>query len=236
MGCGWVALEVAREAGHGGHGITSEPPMPGLVVEDVDRSGRVEECGPRVEDLLELGVQGGIEEGDLPCGRVHRPVEDRVDGEAHQPRPVVGRGGPEDSVDELNHVAVVAHLRRTCGRPFELLLIPQLLEHLVELHVQRGITLDQVLQLLHHGMEWHRLRVDVTDEVAQPGVQDPLVARQPAADAVRRCGHTRDAGRLGSGHADDRKGDRPESEPGHLEQPAASGLDHVRIPFARSAC
>lgn len=132
-------------------------PAAGRVVQDGGRLGRVEVFAPGVEHLLNHGVDIRVKEGSEATGGAHGPVEDGTDGDADEAEAVgavIPRGSAgEDTVEDLEEVLVVADLGVAGGRVAVGFLFRDLLEHGLEEHVDAGVFLDQVLELLQHGVQ-----------------------------------------------------------------------------------
>ena len=61
---------------------------------------------------FELGVHLCVEKGGEAARRRHWPVQDGIDGKAHETCRVEGRRRGQDGVDQLQHVLIVAYLGR----------------------------------------------------------------------------------------------------------------------------
>lgn len=122
--------------------------------------------------------------------RSHHVVKDPDHGNADHTHPKssirpLGRLR-EDVVEHGQHVAVVADLPLGARRVLVVRLLERdLLPHLVEVHVDAGVALDQLLELLQHGDQLLLRRlVDVVDLRLEPFVLDAVVRRKPGAMAT----------------------------------------------------
>ncbi|HME66498.1 MAG TPA: hypothetical protein VKG61_16540, partial [Streptosporangiaceae bacterium] len=170
-----VAYEILGEMRHLRHGLRAEPARVG-VVEHADRIGGLQEQAPFVEHVLELPVDPVVQERGEPRVGAHRPVEDRVDRAADKPGVVVFRGVRQDVVEELEHVVNGPDLGLVCRRR----LAGGLRQHEREQHVDLGVPLDQLPELLDHREQRHvAAGVGLRDEAIKPPPENLLVRWKP---------------------------------------------------------
>nr|POE59281.1 hypothetical protein CFP56_24550 [Quercus suber] len=155
------------------------------VVQDLGGLGGEQEFAPVVEDLLEVGVDLGVEEGGVARGRAHGVVEEGAHGDADHADVGGGvgplRGGGEGVVQHLEHVVVVADLLVAGGVLVVGVLDGHLVEHGVEVHVDARVVLDELLEVLEHRRELFGVLLGILDLFAQPLLVDAVVCWQPCA-------------------------------------------------------
>lgn len=85
-------------------------------------------------------------------------------------------------IQHLKHMMIIPDLRRPggillVGRPLR-----DLVPHLGKVHVDAGVVLDELLELLEHGDQvLLAVLVDMVDVLAQPGLVDAVVRWEPVA-------------------------------------------------------
>nr|POF05912.1 hypothetical protein CFP56_53299 [Quercus suber] len=148
-------------------------------VKDLGGFRRAEEFSPVVEDLLEVGVDLGIQKGRVAGGRAHGVVEEGAHGDADH-ADVGGGVGPlrrlrEGVVQHLQHVMVVPDLLVARRVLVVRVLDRHFVEHGVEVHVHPRIVLDEVLEVLQHRRQLLRVLLCVFDLLPEPFLVDPVV-------------------------------------------------------------
>jgi len=115
----------------------------------------------------------------------HSIVKDGAHGDAHHARRLGGvsplRSACEDVVEHGQHVLVVPDLALARRIPVVRGPTRDLVPHLAEVHVDAGVTLDQVLELLQDRNQLFGIGVDVVHLLLQPLAVQPVVRREPGA-------------------------------------------------------
>ena len=204
VGIAEVRLDEVRDslAGAG-----SEPPVMSCG-EDVTRLWRGKELGPDVKHVLEVGVYVSPRKHGEPGWGAHGPVEDGLYREADEVVALVLGGRLQDIVEEAKHYLVIPNLGgyqldamyrinwgdhaylRLGSRIVTVWRLPgDLLEHLVEAHVDYGVILDELLESLQYGSQRilhtpQRTFLDLRDALGEPLLHHTMIFREPAANAL----------------------------------------------------
>lgn len=134
--------------------------------------GRLEELAPYVENLLQHGVDFGVDEGGISGWCAHWVVENGAHGHADHADVGSGvsplRSGGEDVVEDFQEMVVVTDLLPACGVLVVRVLHGDFLEHGDEEHVHAGVVLDELLEFLQDWDEFLRVVVHMLDLVTEP--------------------------------------------------------------------
>ena len=184
-----VAGGVVCDGGEVGFAVWAEPA--GIIVAEALLCGcfRLEEVAPDIEDLLEDGVDVGVEEEREAAGGATGPVECSTYGDADHADALclVGPGwaGGDEVVEELEQVVVIADLHLTGGVVEVRLLIGDLLEHGGDEAEDARVRLNELLELFEHGVEGLWVLADVVDDALEPFFVHAVVTREPVANSGR---------------------------------------------------